>query len=170
MYRGSGVCTWPGFLSPSSLSWRLALPVLDLRVLLRGWRPGGFWPLTGLNPGGLPSRGVLGVVVTPRLPAEKGNCLAHHKPGPGSVLGEGRPRGAALATFSVSEILSRSARGSPEPVGDVGAVCNFLDLCPVFLRTLVLGTGFLDLPCSRKEIHWVLLEAFISELGYSWTR
>ena len=81
------------FLSPGSLSWRPARPVLDLRVLLRGWMP-----LTGISTGGLPSQLVLGAVVLPWLPAEKGERLAPHYPGLGPVLGEGGISGVARVT------------------------------------------------------------------------
>ena len=115
-----------------------------------GGRANDLWPLSGLDTGGLPSRLVLGAVVSPRLPPEKGEHLAQHQAALGPVLGDGGPREGAQVTFSATEILSMVACCSLGHVGGPGEDLTSSIFCPVFLRTSILGNVFPISFVSRK--------------------
>ena len=91
------------------------------------------WPSAGLDPGGLQHMLVLGAVVSPKLPAEKGEHLVQHQAGLGHV---GPAGGDLTSSIFCSVFLGTSILGT------------------VFLIPFVLRKG-----CNR--LYWVRLFSLV---------
>ena len=78
--------------------------------------------------------------------------LASLERGPSGREGLGR-------FFSVGELVGEGFPGRLGHVGAAGVGEGFTSSVfgPVFLSTLILGTGFPNLHCSRREMHQFLL-------------